>query len=155
MAKMHNKLIASTFSILLMLLLTSCTNPLEAFNKLEYFSYLNNLSGKKVTIKRNTIVDEETYILEPGEVLEVPDTWRWSLTNNPETSGEVIFTFDDGTSYIHKCEYADPDAIDRDKKYKFIPAENNILDLDMSDVGSWKKKSLKETNKYRLDYYIK
>lgn len=149
------------FALIFTAILTSCSSDdvTGGLNKLETFAYLNNESGKKVTIsyyKYDAL--EEKWTLEAGESQEIADTYRWSMTNNPD-GGKVVFVFDDGTSYEHICEQGDGSSTVHYEEYTFTPKENNILDLDditanESERGSWKKTSLKG-NKVRYDYFIK
>lgn len=149
------------FALCVAAIFTACSSDdiTGGLNKLEGFSYLHNESGKKVTLTFHKYENDPTsWTLEPGETLEIADTYRWSMTNVPE-GGKVVFEFEDGTSYEHICEQGDGSSTVHYEEYTFTPKENNILDLDditanESERGSWKKTSLKG-NKVRYDYFIK
>lgn len=158
---MHYTKLLLIVALTLVTFLAGCSkeNPVDGLNKLETFAFLNNESGKKVTIsyyKYDSL--EKEWTLDAGESLEIVDTYRWSMTNIPD-GGKVVFAFDDGTSYEHICEQGDGSSTVHYEEYIFTPKENNILDLDgitanESERGSWKKTNLKG-NKARYDYYVK
>lgn len=140
---------------------TACSSDdiTGGLNKLEGFSYLHNESGKKVTLTFHKYENDPTsWTLEPGETLEIADTYRWSMTNVP-VGGKVVFEFDDGTTVEHTSEYGDGSSTDYHVEFEFFPRENNILDYNdiavtEDDRGSWKRTAMKG-NKVRYDYYIK
>lgn len=137
------------------LLFVSCSNPTEALNKREYFSFLKNTTDQKVTITYTRFGSDKEFMVEANSTLEIPDTERWDLTNNPEDMGTVTFTFEDGTVVVHRCTLKDGSQTDHYKRYSFEPEENNIMDQNLDDTGSWEKTSAGENNKYNMTYYIK
>lgn len=149
------------FALCVAAIFTACSSDdiTGGLNKLEGFSYLHNESGKKVTLTFHKYENDPTsWTLEPGETLEIADTYRWSMTNVPE-GGKVVFEFEDGTKIEHTCELGDGSSTEYHEEYVFFPKENNILDYNAlastnEDQGSWKRAAMKG-NKVRFDYYIK
>lgn len=145
----------AALAIFAVTLCVSCSNPIEAFNKLEINTFLKNTTDQKVIITFTHYGTDYEYVVEAKSSLEIPDNIQYGLRQDPDGVGTVTFTFGDGTSYTHTCEADHPEALEHKDKYKFTPAENNILDQDIDDTGSWVKTSAGENNHYNMTYYIK
>lgn len=145
----------AALAIFAVTLCVSCSNPIEAFNKLEINTFLKNTTDQKVIITFTHYGTDYEYVVEAKSSLEIPDNIQYGLRQDPDGVGTVTFTFEDGTVVVHRCTLKDGSQTDHYKRYSFEPEENNIMDQDLDDTGSWEKTSAGENNKYNMTYYIK
>lgn len=118
--------------------------------KRQYFSYIHNTTGKKVTVNYKYNNESRSITLNPDEVAEIPDIEQWSLTRSPQDD-TVFFVYAD-TTIMHTCEQKIYD--DGTGELLFHPAENNILCDDL-DNSSWILSDAHHHNDMNKDYYIR
>lgn len=129
--------------------LTSCESELiHMFDKLEYYSFLRNESGKdvKVVMLKGTYA-ESTFDLPAGHELEIPDTDRWNLYVKSRPADTVWFEFADSTVLFHAYS-------SRNDTVTYVPSDNNIFACSSDGTGAWKRTRIRP-QKYRLDYTIR
>lgn len=116
--------------------------------KVEYRSFIRNNSGQDVKISFSMFDKDYNYSLHQGEELEIPDGDRWTMVNNAQSVGNVVFTFADGQTYSHTCQVDSVSGAE-----VFIPAKGNILDSD-DENGGWILSKMKGNN-FRYDFTVK
>ena len=142
------------------LALTSCNKAediLDSLNKISYQSFLRNESGQDVTVVmrpgRHSNEKECSWLVRKGEVVEIPDTERWGLTQRGYESDTVFFRFADGTCVLH---YYMTENYPSDK-HIFVPKENNIFSvgIDIPEKETTWTTTKMGKGKYREEYVIK
>lgn len=150
------KIIYCIIGLATLAMTTSCDKDvISAFDKLEYFSYLQNKTDQDVMVSFYRYLGERTYNVKAGGETEIPATEVWGMKSHQHIAPEdsVVFQFADGTRIVHRCmvTYLGDTA----RVTTFLPTENNIFCVDEEGLpSSWKESKIKPM-KVRQDYEIR
>ena len=125
--------------------LASCdlSDIIGGMDKTRNFAYIRNSTELDVEIRYSIYSNPMSINVKAGEEIEIPDTDRWGLVQNPEDVGEVRLAFNDGSTWTHHC------TADDNNEPVFSPSSNNIM-----DEQSWERSKI-SGNKYRNTYTIR
>lgn len=123
-------------------------DPVEMLGKNEYRSFLHNESGMAVELSYSLYDSVHQYKLAKDEVKQIYDTDRWRLESHGPEIKDLVFCFEDGSTYTQYCEGDNRFAL------TYYPKENNIFCFDNNPETGWILTKV-GTNQYDYIYYIR
>lgn len=139
--KQFRNLLICTFSAIA---LTACDpgGIVGGMDKTRNYAFIRNSTEHNVEIEYNIYSNSKRISVKAGEEIEIADTDRWGLIQNPEDVGEVRLSFSDGSTRTHYC------TADENNEPVFSPSSNNIM-----DEQSWVRSKI-SGNRYRNTYTL-